>query len=64
MLYDSSEIYMITNGQGEIRDPNDIVFTTKSDAKQYMNRNWDKQSQKEFGLTIQPLSEIIKDCHG
>lgn len=61
MKYQLSQLYMITNGSGTIIDPNENVFTSKKEAREYTNKQWTKEEQRNLEIDLQSLDEIIGD---
>jgi hypothetical protein len=53
------DTYLITNGSGEVLDPNGFVFDNQKDCRTYIDKNWTKKEQRSLGITIENLAEIL-----
>lgn len=51
------DTFVITNGSGEIIDPEGIVFTSVQQAQKYMFKNWDKSARSE--LAVESLADVL-----
>lgn len=54
-----NSLYIITNGSGEVVDPNEKAFLFKIDAKEYIKKNWTTKEIKEMGIEIESIAEAL-----
>lgn len=52
-------LYMITNGEGQVIDPNEFVFEGKPAAIAYMAKNWAKTEIEVMNITVESIAEIL-----
>lgn len=59
MRYLITDLYVITDSNDNLVDHYGYVFTDKRDASTHMTNNWDKKTQKEDGIKVSKLSELL-----
>lgn len=54
-----TDLYLITDSNDNLVDPYGYIFTDKRDASIHMTNNWDKKTQKEDGIKVSKLSDLL-----
>jgi hypothetical protein len=54
-----SKLYVITNGNGEIIDPNANAFLNKTIANKYKKHHWAGSEISAMTITVEKLSEFL-----